>query len=45
MALKYQEARYEVLGIFLDIPLLLNSLESAAVQLRFLRSTSNLGWL
>lgn len=42
MALKYQEARFEVPGIFLDIPLLLNSLESMVVRLRALSSISSL---
>lgn len=42
MALKYQEARFEVPGIFPDILLLLNSLESAVVKLRVLSSISSL---
>lgn len=42
IALKYKEAKYEVLRIFFYIPLLLNSLELAVVQLRVLHSISSL---
>lgn len=44
MALKYQEARYEVPKFIVDICLLLNYPESALVCLRILSSMSSL-WL